>query len=106
MTASAVGYDRLHEWVKGMLGRTHATVVQTIAWAVLCVLVAQRVTPAALARALPAEQSGSGRARLTRVRRWWAGPAIDQAEVSSQLIADALAVLPPGQAVVVVLDTT
>jgi Transposase DDE domain len=106
MTATDVGYEHVRAWVKGRLQQTHATVVQTIAWAVLCVLVAQRVTPAALARALPAEQSGSGRARLTRVRRWWAGPAIDQAEVSSQLIADALAVLPPGQAVVVALDTT
>jgi len=27
----------MHEWVKTMLGRTPATVVQTIAWAILCV---------------------------------------------------------------------
>jgi hypothetical protein len=93
-------------WVKVQLKQTHATVVQTIAWAVLCVLVAQRVTPAAVARALPAEHRGSGRARLTRVRRWWTGPAVDQAEVSPQLIASALALLSPGQAVVVALDTT
>ena len=50
MTASVVGYERVQEWVKTMLGRTHATVVQTVAWAVLCVLLAQRVTPAALHR--------------------------------------------------------
>jgi hypothetical protein len=62
MTASAVGYERVHAWVKAMLGKTHATVVQTIAWAVLCVLVAQRVTPAALARALPMAQAGRARA--------------------------------------------
>ena len=93
-------------WVKQMLGRTHATVGQTITWAVLCVLLAQRVTPAARARALPAEQAGSARARLTRVRRWWQGPALGQAEVSPQLIAAALALLAPGQAVVVALDTT
>jgi hypothetical protein len=89
-----------------MLGRTHATVGQTITWAVLCVLRAQRVTPAALARALPAERAGSARARLTRVRRWWKGPALGQAEVSPQLISAALALLAPGQAVVVALDTT
>jgi hypothetical protein len=106
MTATDVGYDRVQAWVKVRLQQTHATVVQTLAWAVLCVLLAQRVTPAALARALPAEQSGSGRARLTRVRRWWRGPAVDQAVVSPQLIADALALLAPGQAVVVALDTT
>jgi Transposase DDE domain len=106
MTAIDVGYEHVRAWVKGQLQQTHATVVQTLAWAVLCVLVAQRVTPAALARALPAEQSGGGRARLTRVRRWWAGPAVDQAEVSPQLIANALALLPPGQAAVVALDTT
>ena len=106
MTAMAVGYEPVRAWVKGRLQQTHATIVQTIAWVVLCVLVSQRVTPAALARALPAEQSGSGRARLTRVRRWWAGPALDQAVVSVQLIADALALLAPGQAVVVALDTT
>jgi Transposase DDE domain len=89
-----------------MLGRAHTTVGQTITWAVLCVLLAQRVTPAALARALPAEQAGSARARLTRVRRWWKGPSLGQAEVSPQLIAAALAFLAPGQAVVVALDTT
>jgi hypothetical protein len=93
-------------WVKARLQQTHATVVQTIAWAVLCVMVAQRVTPAAVARALPAEQAGGARARLTRVRRWWTGPAIDQAVVSPQLIEGALALLSPGQAVMVALDTT
>jgi hypothetical protein len=106
MTASAVGYDRVHEWVKVMLDRTHATVVRTIAWAVLGVLLAQRVTPAALARALPAEQAGRARARLTRVRRWWTGPPLDQAVVRPQLIQRALALLPPRQSVVVALDTT
>jgi hypothetical protein len=106
MTASAVGYAHVQEWVKTMAGRTHATVVQTIAWAVLCVLVAQRVTPAALARALPMAQGGHARARLTRVRRWWTGPPLDQAVVSPQLIQVALALLPAGQAVVVALDTT
>src|SRR5215470_20085447 len=99
MTAIDVGYEHVRAWVKGRLQQTHATVVQTPAWAVLCVLVSQRVTPAALARALPAEQSGSGRARLTRGRRWWQGPVVEQAKVSPQLIADALARLPPGQAV-------
>jgi hypothetical protein len=93
-------------WVKARLQQTHATVVQTIAWAVLGVIVAQRVTPAALARALPAEQAGGARARLTRVRRWWRGPPVDQAVVSPQLIEDALGLLSPGQAVVVARDTT
>jgi hypothetical protein len=106
MTASAVGYEHVQEWVKTMLGRMHATVVQTIAWAVLCVLLAQRVTPAARARALPAERAGHARARLTRVRRWWAGPPLAQTMVSPQLIQAALLVLPSGQPVVVALDTT
>jgi hypothetical protein len=96
----------VQEWVKTRLGRTHATVVQTVAWAVLCLLLAQRVTPAALARALPAEQAGRARARLTRVRRWWTGPPLDQTMVSPQLIHAALALLPPSQSVVVALDTT
>src|SRR6266446_1278071 len=106
MTASAVGYPQVREWVKARLGRTHATVVQTVAWAVLCLLLAQRVTPAALARALPAEQAGRARARLTRVRRWWTGPPLDQTMVSPQLIHAALALLLPGQSAVVALDTT
>ena len=106
MTASAVGYLQVRAWVKAMLGRTHATVVHTIAWAVLCLLVAQRATPAALARALPADQAGRARARLTRVRRWWTGPPLDQGVVSPQLIHTALALLPPGQSAVVALDTT
>ena len=62
MTASAVGYERVEGWVTAMLAGTHRTVVRTVAWAVLCLLVAQRVTPAALARALPAERWGSPRA--------------------------------------------
>ena len=106
MTASAVGYPQVRAWVKAMLGRTHATVVHTMAWAVLCLLVAQRATPAALARACPADQAGRARARLTRVRRWWTGPPLDQGVVSPQLIHAALTLLPSGQAVVVALDTT
>jgi hypothetical protein len=106
MTATEVGYEQVRAWVKVQLQQTHATVVQTIAWAVLCVLASQRVTPAALARALPAAHAGSGRARLTRVRRWWAGPGIEQAVVSPQLIAGALTWLVPGPVVVVALDTT
>ena len=106
MTATDVGYERVRAWVKARLQQTHTTVVQTIAWALLCIVVAQRLTPEAIARALPAEHRGSGRARLTRVRRWWTGPAVDQAETSPALIADALALLAPGQAVVVALDTT
>ena len=105
MTAS-VGYEQVRAWVEVMLGKTHATVVRTTAWIVLCVLMAQRVTAAALARALPADQAGSGRARLTRVRRWWTGPPLDQTVVSPQLIQAALTLLPPGQLVVVALDTT
>jgi Transposase DDE domain len=106
MTASAVGYEQVRAWVEIMLGRTHATVVRTTAWIVLCVLLAQRVTAAALARALPADQSGKARARLTRGRRWWTGPPLDQTIVSPQLIQAALTLLPPGQPVVVALDTT
>jgi hypothetical protein len=106
MTATEVGDERVQAWVKARLQQTHATVVQTIAWAILCIVVAQRVTPAAMARALPAARQGSGRARLTRVRRWWTGPPVDQAVVSPHLIADALTLLAPGQTVVVAVDTT
>ena len=106
MTASAVGYEQVRAWVAVMLGTTHATVVRTTAWIVLCVLTAQRITAAALARALPADQAGSGRARLTRVRRWWTGPPLEQTIVSPQLIQAALMLLPSGQPVVVALDTT
>jgi hypothetical protein len=106
MTAAEVGDERVHGWVKPRLGRTPATVGRTITWAVLCVLLAQRVTPAALARALAAEHPGSARARLTRVRRWGKGPALGQAEVRPQLSSAALALLAPGQAVVGALDPT
>ena len=57
MTTAQVGYLPVHRWVKHVLGSTHTTVVVTVAWAVLCLLVAQRVTSAALARALPAEHA-------------------------------------------------
>jgi hypothetical protein len=78
----------------------------TIAWAVLCLLVAQRVTSAALARALPAEHAGSGRSCLRRVRRWWSGPALEQGLMSPALICLALPLLARDQSVVVAMDTT
>ena len=36
MTASAVGYEYVWGWVKAMVPSTHATVVETMAWAVCC----------------------------------------------------------------------
>ena len=106
MTTAQVGYTPVYRGVKHVLGRTHTTVVVTIAWAVLCLLVAQRVTPAVLARALPAAHPGSGRSRLRRVRRWWSGPALDQATISPALIRLALALCVAAKPVVVALDTT
>ena len=106
MTTAQVGYEPVYRWVKQVLGQTHTTVIVTVAWAVLCLLVAQRVTSAALARALPAEHAGSGRSCLRRVRRWWTGPTLDQAMISPVLICLALALLPTAQLVVVALDTT
>src|SRR5437763_849558 len=101
MTASDVGYDHMNTWIKSILGPVHATVRGTVAWALLCLLLAQRATPAALARALPAEQAGSGRACVRRVRRWWRGPPLEQACISPRLIHTALTALPPGTPVVV-----
>ena len=106
LTATRVGYARVFGWVKPRLGTTHATTIVVVTWAVLSLLVAQRVTPAALARALPAAEAGTGRSCLRRVRRWWSGPPLDQTVVSPQLIVQALALLPPGQEVLVALDTT
>src|SRR6266702_7017593 len=105
MTTAQVGYAHVHRWVKEVLGSTHTTVIMTVAWAVLCLLVAQRVTAATLARALPAEQAGSGRSCLRRVRRWWQGPALDQATISPALIRLALTLL-AGTQPVVAMDTT
>ncbi len=106
MTATGVGYERVLGWGKPLLHGTHATAVTVVTWAVLSLLVAQRVTPAALARAVPAEEAGSGRSCLRRVRRWWSGPPLGQAVVSPRLIAQALALLPSGQVALVAVDTT
>jgi Transposase DDE domain len=106
MTTAAVGYEPVYAWVKQGVGQTHRTGGRTVAWAVLCIVVAQRVTPAALARALPHEQAGSGRSCLRRVRRWWQGPALEQVEISPQLIRQALRVQSVSQAIVVAMDTT
>jgi hypothetical protein len=106
MTTAQVGYEPVSCWVKHILGRTHTTVVVTVVWAVLCLLVAQRATPAALARAVPAAHAGSGRSRLRRVRRWWCGPPLDQTSISPALIRQALTLLGADQTVVVALDTT
>ena len=56
MTASRRGYGNGYAWVKAYLSGTHRTVLQTVAWVVLCLLVAQRLTPAALARAIGASE--------------------------------------------------
>jgi hypothetical protein len=106
MTTTAVGYEPVYTWVKQVLGVAHRIVGRTIAWAVLCVIAAQRVTPAAVARALPHEQAGSGRSCLRRVRRWWRGPVLEQAEISPRLIRQALRVYGTSQSVVVAMDTT
>src|SRR5262249_46588701 len=91
---------------KLVFGSTHTTAVMTGPWAGLCLLVPQRVTAAALARALPAEHAGSGRSCRRRVRRWWSGPVLDQATISPALIRLALTLLAAEQPVVVALDTT
>ncbi len=106
MTTATIGYEPVYAWVKQVLGGAHRTVGRTIAWAVLCVLAAQRVTPAAVARALPHAQAGSGRSCLRRVRRWWCGPALEQVEISPRLIHQALRVHVNSQPVVVAMDTT
>ena len=106
MTTAAVGYEPVYAWVKQVGGQAHRTVGRTVAWAVLGIVVAQRVTPAARARALPHEQAGSGRSCLRRVRRWWQGPALAQVEISPQLIRQALRVQSASQAIVVAMDTT
>ena len=105
MTTAAVGYEPVYGWGKQVMGQTHRTVGRTVAWAVLCIVVAQRVTPAALARALPHEHAGSGRSCLRRVRRWWQGPPVEEVEISPPLIRQALRVRPTSQAVVA-MDTT
>src|SRR4029453_6250212 len=105
MTTAAVGYEPVYAWVKQVLGQTHRTVGRTVAWAAVCMVVAQRVTPAALARALPHEQAGSGRSCLRRVRRWWQGPALEQGEISAQLIGQALRLRSPAQAVIFAMGT-
>lgn len=105
MTASAIGYDHIETWIKGYVGPIHRTVLHTITWIVLCVLVAQRLTPAALARAIPASEPGSGRSRLRRVQRWWQGPELDVGRVAPHLIQAALAQINTEE-VLVALDTT
>src|SRR3990170_3693512 len=106
MTASSIGYDRVLRWVNTRLVGTHVTVIRTVAWVVLCIIVAQRVTPAAVARAIPAEESGSGRSRLRRVHRWWQGPELALGKVTPRLIRFALTLLPTNQRLAVALDTT
>ncbi|MBV9281651.1 MAG: transposase [Chloroflexi bacterium] len=106
MTASQIGYARLETWVKRYLAGTHRTVVGTVAWVIICLVVAQRLTPAALARAIPATEPGSRRTRLRRVQRWWQGPELDLGILTPRLIRAALALLPQEGEVHVALDTT
>src|SRR5918912_797712 len=105
MPTAPGGYTPVERWGKPVLGETHTTVGATVAWAVLCLLVAPRITSAALARAGPAAPAGSGRAGLRRVRRWWRGPALEQAPGSAALLRLAWALLPAHRPLVGALDT-
>ena len=105
MTASQIGYERVEAWVKRYVGPIHRTVLGTVVWVIVCLLVAQRLTPAALARAIPASSPGSGRNRLRRVQRWWQGPELELGWLTPRLIRAALAFVPQ-EDVIVALDTT
>jgi hypothetical protein len=105
MTASGIGYGKVASWVKSDLGGTHRTVLGTVGWVILCLLVAQRLNPAALARALPAEEAGSARRRPRRLLRGWSGPDRPHATLTPRLVRAALA-LPPDAKILVALDTT
>ncbi len=105
MTASQIGYGNIYAWVKSYFQGTHRTVRHTVAWMILCLVVAQRLNPSTLARALPADEVGSARSRLRRVRRCWYGPALPQDTLTPRLIRAARTLLPVG-APVVAVDTT
>lgn len=106
MTASQIGYGNVQAWVKSYLNGTHRTVLSTVAWVILCVLVAQRLNPAALARAIPSDEPGSARSRLRRVRRCWHGPDLPHDTLTPRLVRAALALLPPATPWIIALDTT
>ena len=105
MTASQIGYEHIKAWVKPYLGECHRTVLGTVVWIIVCLLVAQRLTLAALARAIPATAPGSGRSRLRRVQRWWQGPELELGTLTPRLIRAALTLVPQ-ERVIVALDTT
>ncbi len=106
MTASQIGYGNVHTWVKSFLPRAHGTVVKTVAFVILCLLVAQRLNPAALARAIPFEEECTARNRLRRMNRCWYGPDLPHDTLTPRLVRAAQALLPPDAPVVVALDTT
>src|SRR5579859_34303 len=100
MTTSHIGYERVHTWVKPYLAGTHQSVLKTVTWIILCLLVAQSLRPTALARAIPTEEAGTGRSCLRRVQRWWRGPALPLGLLMPRLIRAALALLPQEVALV------
>jgi hypothetical protein len=106
MTASQIGYGNVELWVKSYLNGTHRTALSTVAWVILCLLAAQRLNPAALARSLPSEEPGSGRSRLRRVRRCWHGPDLPRDTLTPRLVHAALALLPADATVLVAVDTS
>lgn len=106
MTASQIGYGKVHTWVKSFLPRTHCTVVKTVAFVILCLLVAQRLNPAALARAIPSEEEGTARSRLRRMNRCWYGPDLPHDTLTPRLVQAALALLPKDAPLLVAMDTT
>lgn len=106
MTASQIGYAPVSHWVKHILDGQHRTTIRTAAWIVLCLLAAQCLSPAALARAIPSDEPGTGRNRLRRVQRWWQGPALEQGLIMPRLIRAGIALLAGEDELLIALDTT
>lgn len=106
MTASQIGYGNIHARVKCFLSGWHRTAVGAVAWMILCLLAAQRLRSAALARAIPVEMPGSARSRVRRIQRGWHGPPLPQEILTPHLIRTALALRAPNAPVIVALDTT
>ena len=98
-------YPLVETWLKALAYPAARPVRRALARRLTALLVAQRLTPAALMRALPSATPVPARTRYAAVAGFWDHPALQAAALTPVLVPAALALVRPTGAPVLVLDS-
>lgn len=98
-------YPAVWSWLNALAYPAARPVRRALARRLTALLVAQRLTPAALMRALPSASPVPARTRYAAVAEFWDHPALQAAALTPVLVPAALALVRPTDAPVLVLDS-